>query len=307
MISNLHVRLFAIPITLFFFGSYFIYSAYCSKHPSPEEDIPPLPGWKLVWHDEFDGKGLPSSKKWSYETGFVRNKEEQYYTRNRLENARQENGCLIIEGRKESFPNSAYSSKASREDWQHSRKEAAYTSAALHTLGKAEWLYGKVEVRAKLPKGLGSWPAIWMMGGNIKSTGWPVCGELDIMEFVSGTPQTIYGTTHWNKLPGTKEHSSKGFETTSASLTDSFHLYGIEWDENHISYFFDGKPYGTFELNQANQPDESNPFRKPLYLILNLALGGSWGGKVGDDFFPRQYVIDYVRVYEKADSSEKNI
>ena len=271
----------------------------CFTPSADHSDIPPIEGWKLVWHDDFNGTGHPSEKNWDYETGFVRNREEQYYTERRLENARLENGSLIIEARKEEFPNPSYKKKAPAEDWQHSREKAAYTSAALMTLGQHEWLYGKLEIRAKLPRGKGSWPALWMMGCNIKKVGWPSCGELDVMEYVSGTPQTIYGTTHWNPIPGSTKHVSKGFTKNNPTLTNAFHLYGIEWDKDRIIYLFDDKPYGTFELSRADRPDGSNPFRLPHYLILNLALGGNWGGEIGDEAFPRQFVIDYVRLYEK--------
>lgn len=281
-------------------------------YPSPDQEerdrksIPPLPGWKIVWFDEFNGSGLPSSKKWGYESGFVRNKEEQYYTVNRLENARQEKGCLIIEGRKEDFPNPDYSPKATEANWQQSRKTAAYTSAALITLDKMSWKYGKIEIRAQLPKGKGSWPAFWMMGANVNAVGWPICGELDIMEFVSGTPTTIYGTVHWNKTAGTRDHITKGFSTTSPSITDDFHLYGIEWDQDKITFLLDEKPYGHFDISEATKPGMENPFQKPMYLILNLALGGSWGGEIGDDQFPRKLIIDYVRIYEKDPQSLLN-
>lgn len=258
-------------------------------------------GWKLVWNDEFEKNGAPDPKKWTYEEGFVRNKEDQYYTKNRRQNARVEKGCLIIEARKESFNNPKYDPKATPEQWQKSRKQAQYTSAALTTEGLAQMKYGKIEVRAKLPKGIGSWPAIWMLGTSRPKVGWPACGEIDIMEYVSSAPGICHATLHWKRTDGGKgrKNASKGIKTKEPSLTDTFHVYGMEWDDKNITFTLDGKPYGTLPVDIANQPDGSNPFRAPHYLLLNLALGGSWGGKVEGNDFPRQYLIDYVRIYER--------
>ena len=151
----------------------------------------PRDGWRLVWSDEFDYTGLPDPKKWDYEEGFVRNNEAQYYTRARKENARVENGMLVIEGRKEKFPVPQASSGGK------GRQFADYTAASLITLNKADWKFGRIEVRAKLPQGRGVWPAIWMLGSNIRQVGWPACGEIDIMEFVGHTPGFVHATVHF--------------------------------------------------------------------------------------------------------------
>lgn len=139
--------------------------------------------------------------------------------------------------------------------------------------------YGKIEVRAKLPKGIGSWPAIWMLGTSRPKVGWPACGEIDIMEYVSSAPGTCHATLHWKRTDGgtNRKNASKGIKTKEPSLTDTFHVYGMEWDDKNITFTLDGKPYGTLPVDIANQPDGSNPFRAPHYLLLNLALGGSWG------------------------------
>lgn len=243
--------------------------------------------WRLVWSDEFDSEGLPDSAKWGYETGFVRNNESQYYTKARLENARVENGCLILEGRKESFlPEKGAS--------------AEYTSASITTRNKASWKYGRVEARAKLPQGRGVWPAIWMLGASYSNDAdWPTCGEIDILEFVGKVPDTIYAAVHYG--PNREGHKTEQGKHVSSNLPNEFHVYSMEWTEERIDFFIDGAPYHSFRIDQAGAENQ-NPFQKPFYLILNLALGGSWGGDIDDSIFPQKFLIDYVRVYERSDS-----
>jgi beta-glucanase (GH16 family) len=258
--------------------------------------------WKLVWSDEFNYQGLPDPNKWGCEEGFVRNEEQQYYTHARMENARVEirhtnggqEGVLVIEGRKEKFKNPKYNPQRSK-DWRN-REYAEYTSASLITLNKASWQYGRVEVRAKLPQGQGVWPAIWMMGTNIGQVGWPACGEIDIMEFVGHTPNTVYANIHYSK---DGRHKSGGGKIDANQPFGNFHIYAIEWYPDRMEYFFDDNKYFTYDLKQADEKGE-NPFRKPQYLLMNLALGGDWGGKIDDNILPQQYLIDYVRVYQKV-------
>jgi beta-glucanase (GH16 family) len=250
--------------------------------------------WKLAWSDEFDYEGLPDKAKWDYEEGFVRNHEMQYYTRSRKENARVENGMLVIEARKEEFKNPKYEAGSPR--WSRSREFAEITSASLTTRNKFSWKYGRVEVRAKLPQGQGVWPAIWTLGNNITEVRWPRCGEIDIMEFVGREPNHIHGTVHYS-VNG--EHVGSGEALETQEPFADFHVYAIEWDSDHIDFFFDDTRYFTFSLDKAGTGDD-NPFRKPHYLLINLALGGDWGGEVDDSIFPQKYYIDYVRVYEKT-------
>lgn len=257
--------------------------------------------WRLVWSDEFDYTGLPSPDKWGYEEGFVRNRELQYYTRERLENVRVEDGVLVIEGRREPFENPRYDREAT--DWRRQRRAAGYTSGSINTQGKAAFLYGRIEVRAKLPRGRGVWPAIWMMGTNRVHVGWPRCGEIDVMEYVGKEPDTIHATTHYADpfVKGTAVHKSAGGSRTRVEQPyRDFHLYAIEWNEERIMFLVDGRQYGVLDLDRAGKGAE-NPFRRPHYLLLNLALGGSWGGPMDDDALPQRYVIDYVRVYERSD------
>jgi beta-glucanase (GH16 family) len=254
--------------------------------------------WKLVWSDEFEYTGLPDPNKWDYEEGFIRNNEAQYYTRGRKENARVEKGMLVIEGRKETWANPRFDPNAPRGRGQRGRQNADYTSASLITRGKADWTYGKIEVRAQLPAGRGVWPAIWMLGSNSRQVGWPACGEIDIMEYVGFEPNTVYANVHMAKYNHAKG-TGKGSKIQTPEPFKSFHVYSLEWDKERLQFFLDGKPY--FEFANEHTGAEAWPFDKPQYLILNLALGGSWGGQKGidDSIFPQQFLIDYVRVYQR--------
>jgi len=236
--------------------------------------------WELAWSEEFNYEGLADEDKWNYETGFVRNREKQYYTKARSENARVEDGCLIIESRKEEY------------------EKGQYTSASLHTWHKAQWLYGRIEVRAKLPTGRGMWPAIWMLGTNRDTVGWPACGEIDIMENVGFDPDVICANAH-TKAYNHVKRTNKGSKIRGERPYEQYHIYAIEWHEDRIDFFFDDEKYFTFE-NEGTGNDVW-PFDKPHYLILNAAIGGTWGGQKGidDAIFPQKYYIDYVRVFKK--------
>jgi beta-glucanase (GH16 family) len=248
----------------------------------------------LIWSEEFNTTGLPDKSKWDYEVGFVRNRELQYYTRDRLENARVENGMLIIEGRKEQYRNPSFKAGTDpAKDSKRGREFADYTAASLITFKKASFLYGRIEVRAKLPQGRGVWPAIWMLGTNHNSVGWPKCGEIDIMEFVGKEPDKVHATVHYWK---DGKHASKGDRITAPAPFNDFHVYALEWHPDRMDFFFDQTKYFTFSIDTVGTgPD--NPFRKPHYLLINLALGGSWGGPMDDSVLPQKYCIDYVRVY----------
>lgn len=236
-------------------------------------------GWTLVFSDEFDAPGAPDPAKWGYEVGYIRNKEAQYYT-SRPENVRVEAGHLLIEGRKEIY------------------EGFGYTSASVNTQGRFEFLYGRVEVRAKLPAGIGAWPAIWMLGTNRAQVGWPACGEIDVMENVGFDPLRIHGSVHtaaYNHTIGTQK-------TATVTVTDpsnDFHVYAMEWFADRIDIFVDGQKYFTFRNEGTGS--RTWPFDQPQYLLINLAIGGSWGGQKGIDGsrFPQRYLIDYVRIYQQ--------
>jgi beta-glucanase (GH16 family) len=246
--------------------------------------------WKLVWNDEFTQNGLPDTTKWNYEVGFVRNNENQYYTKARLENARVENGILLIEGRHEKYPNAQYIPGS--KNWNTDRPEADYTSASLTTRGKFDWKYGRIEVRAALPHGKGVWPAIWLLGTK---KGWPTGGEIDIMEYVGHDPERIHTTVHFGESRATLK--SKGAKKSFPGQVNGFHVYAMEWFPDRLDFFFDDEKYFSYNIEEAGSGEE-NPFRNPQYLILNLALGGTWGREIDDANLPQQFQIDYVRIYQ---------
>ncbi len=240
---------------------------------------------KLVWSDEFNGSELPDSSKWSYDTargcpdrcGWGNN-ELQYYTAN-SNNARVEGGNLIIEARKEKMV------------------DAEYTSARLVSRQKGDWKYGRFEVRALIPIGKGLWPGIWMLPTDNEYGRWPHSGEIDIMENVGYMPDSIFGTVHtgaYNGMIGTQK--SNGLKRTD--LSSAYHTYAVEWTENNISFFVDNEKYGDFKNEKATS--EEWPYDKRFHFLLNVAVGGNWGGKFGvdDSVFPQKMKIDYVRVYQ---------
>jgi beta-glucanase (GH16 family) len=253
-------------------------SAVPTSSPTPATTAVPA-GWTLVFADEFETPGALDPAKWAYEIGYVRNDERQYYT-SRPENARAEGGSLLIEARKEAYHG------------------YGYTSASVNTRGRFEFQYGRVEARAKLPTGNGPWPALWMLGTNIDTVGWPACGEIDIMENVGFDPPRIHGSVHtaaYNHTIGTQ----KTADVTVASPWKDFHVYAMEWYADHIDTFVDGQKYFTF--TNEGTGSRAWPFDKPQYLLVNLAIGGSWGGQKGvdDSRFPHRYLVDYVRIYQQ--------
>lgn len=235
---------------------------------------------KLIWSDEFNYKGLPDSTKWAYDTGGDGwgNNEQQYYTAGNAQNAIVSDGTLKIIARKES------------------KEKNRFTSARLVTRNKAEFTYGKIEIRAKLPGGRGIWPAVWMLGKNISTVSWPECGEIDIMEHVGYNKDSIFGTVHceaYNHMKGTQ----KGKSILIKNPYKAYHIYSLEWNPDSIDFLVDGVMYNHI-LNE-NLSNKEWPFDQPFYLIMNVAVGGNWGGKMGldENIFPAAMEVDYVRVY----------
>jgi len=256
--------------------------------------------YKLVWTDEFDYTGKPDPTKWGYELGFIRNNEKQYYT-DSLKNVRVDNGYLIIEAHKERIANKDFRSESFKDrSWLHYISKidtAQYTSASITTQNIAEWTYGKIEVKAKLSKGVGLWPAIWMLGENKAEVGWPKCGEIDIMEHVGYEKDSIFGTIHtqaYNHMIGTQ----RGKKIFIDKPYNEFHIYSIEWTPEKMDFLLDDVVYNHIE-NEHKTTDEW-PFDQNFHFKLNIAIGGGLGGKKGidDSVFPQQMVIDYVRVYQ---------
>jgi beta-glucanase (GH16 family) len=241
---------------------------------------------KPVWSDEFDYSNAPDSTKWSYDLGDGcpticgwGNNEAQFYTKD-SRNVRVENGVLIIEAHKDSVDGKAYS------------------STRIISKMKGDWLYGRIEVKAKLPKGKGTWPAIWMLPTESKYGGWPAKGEIDIMEHVGYDPGVIHGTIHtetYNHVKGTQKEGT----ITVADCMDTFHVYAIDWSKDTMDFFVDDKHYLTI----TREPEEDFtgwPFDQKFHLIMNIAVGGNWGGKEGidDSIWPQRMEVDYVRVYQ---------
>jgi beta-glucanase (GH16 family) len=239
-------------------------------------------GWNLAWSDEFDVATI-NPKNWTYDTGtagMANNGELEDYT-NRPENVRVENGMLIIEARSESY------------------EGARYTSARLKSQSLQEFQYGRIEARMKLPYGQGIWPAFWMLGNDIgRTASWPGCGEIDILEYIGKTPDTIYQTIHGPGYSGGKGVGSH-IALTADSLNNNFHVYAIEWAANEIRWFVDDQE--VFKATPAQIPTGTQwVYDHPFFIILNVAVGGGWPGYPNSTtVFPQQLVVDYVRVYQK--------
>lgn len=232
---------------------------------------------KLVWAEEFEGPQL-DLQIWNYEHGLGKNREKQFYT-SENKNLSIEQGNLII--------------TAQAED----HEDASYTSSRINTLDKKHFKYGKLEIRAKLPEGRGTWPAIWMLGANHKKAGYPACGEIDIMEFVGKTPGEVHSAVHFPEK-NTDDLNSFSEACELVPSSDGFHIYTMIRDRKQIAFYVDDTLYFTFRVEDAKQKGQRNIFKKPFYLILNLALGGSWAGEIDDEALPARFYVDYVRYYK---------
>lgn len=229
----------------------------------------------LVWEEDFNGKEL-NEKAWNFEMGDGcpncgwGNNERQLYTK---DNHQLVDGKLIITAKKDGDK---------------------YTSTRITTQGKKVFQYGRFEARAKLPVGHGIWPAFWMLGSNISTVGWPKCGEIDILEYVGREPDMVFTTLHTQANHGDNGSSKK---TKFKDIEEGFHIYAAEWTEEKIDFYVDNKLVYTF--NPEKKTEDVWPFNQPFYLIINMAIGGNFGGpKVDDSIFPQQFIIDYVRVYQ---------
>jgi beta-glucanase (GH16 family) len=246
------------------------------KETSTQDTIPQLPGWKLVWNDEFNGNAVDMTK-WEYEVNGNGggNNELQYYTA-RDSNSFVTNGTLVIQALKE-----VYLGKQ-------------YTSARIRTRGKGDWKYGRFEIRAKLPYGQGLWPAIWMLPTDREYGGWPTSGEIDIMECLGQDPRKIYGTIHFGQSVAAHQQAGGNYSlpSTSSSFAGSFHVFAIEWDSTSFRWSVDSVNY--YSVNKTA------PFDKRFHLLLNVAVGGNWPGNPNEfTTFPQTMVVDYVRIYQR--------
>jgi beta-glucanase (GH16 family) len=230
---------------------------------------------KLIWEENFNGKAL-NEKVWNYELGNGcpnicgwGNNERQVYTKN---NHKLADGKLIVTVKKDGD---------------------TYTSTRITTAGTKEFKYGYIETRAKLPIGQGIWPAFWMLGSNIKQVGWPMAGEIDILEYVGKEPNQVFTSLHTKDSHGNTINTKK---TEIKDIEEGFHTYAINWTEDKIEFFVDDKSVYTFA--PATKTTEVWPYNQPFYFIINVAVGGNFGGpEVDDKIFPQEFVIDYVRVY----------
>lgn len=248
------------------FLSFLAISVFFSCSSSPE----------LIWEEEFEGTEL-SAEHWNFELGDGcpqlcgwGNNEAQIYTRS---NHRLEDGKLIITARKE---------------------DSLYTSARITTRDKMTFQYGRLEAKAKLPGGRGLWPALWLLGSNIGEVGWPRCGEIDILEYVGKEPGRIFTSLHTQDSYGNTVNTRK---IEIKGIDEGFHLYAMEWDPEQIRFYVDGDPVYTFAPEEKTEAIW--PFDQPFFLIINLAIGGNFGGpEIDDSIFPQEFVVDYVRVFQ---------
>jgi beta-glucanase (GH16 family) len=247
------------------------------------EDDPEYPlNLPLTWSDEFDGTAV-NQDYWSFDTGADGwgNEELQNYTDG--ENVEMVDGKLVITARKV----------------DDNQGPGSYTSARVNTQGKKEFRYGRLEIRAKLPSGTGIWPAIWMLGSNFSSEGWPACGEMDIMEYVGYQPNTVHSTVH---TPAGFGDNGDGSSFTLETCEEEFHNYGLIWTESKLLFYVDTPDNIIHTYAPVSKTEQNWPFDQPAFFLLNVAVGGTWGGAQGidDSIFPQSMEIDYVRVYQET-------
>lgn len=296
-------RLTSLPLVLFLLAMPCALAAQESPAPVPSTaDLYAAEGYKLVWADEFEQDGKPDAAKWTYERGFVRNEEAQWYQE---ENATCSKGMLVIEARREKVRNPRY--RPGSRNWQSSREFAEYTSSCLITKGLHSWKHGRFEMRGRIDTRAGIWPAWWTLGIE---GGWPAGGEIDIMEYyrnmllanVAWQGQQPNGRrfTKWDdlKLP---------LPELGDDWSNQFHVWRMEWDETKIELSVDGRVLNTTDLKEAVNPDgtrPAQPFQQPHYMLLNLAIGGANGGDPSATEFPSRFEVDYVRVYQRPAQPE---
>ena len=238
------------------------------------------PNYTLAWADEFDGVNLDLNS-WSYETGATGwgNNELQNYQEGDA-NAFLSDGKLVIEAREENVGG------------------ASYTSARLITAGKKEFMFGRVDIRAKLPEGQGIWPALWMLGSNFWTTGWPACGEIDIMELVGHEPDKVHGTVHWGPQgASTSMSAGNSWSLSSGKFSDEFHVFSLIWEFNSVKIYIDDILY--LEIDENTVGAQNYPYNQDFFFIFNIAVGGNWPGSPdASTQFPQRMFVDYIRVFQ---------
>ena len=260
--------------------------------------------WKLVWSDEFNTDGPYNPEVWEPEIGFKRNHEDQWY---QGENAWQENGCLVIEARREHREN-PMAGKDGKQDWRTARKHIEYTAASLTTRRSFSFLYGRLEVRAKIPTASGAWPAIWLLGTQMP---WPSNGEIDVMEYyrINGVPHILANAAwgsdeQYKAVWNSKRIPFTHFTDKDPQWAENFHIWRMDWTPEAIRIYLDDELLNDIPLSETVNGSiggHTNPFTRPQYILLNLALGGDNGGTIDNTAMPMRYEIDYVRVYQRDD------
>ena len=285
-------------------GLFAVLLAACLCASGKGENVNPpktLPGgWVYMWGDEFNGTKI-NLKKWQPELGVVRNQGSQQTYTARPKNLRVKDGNLVLETHFEKFANINY--KKSNAEWIKNTKFMPYTSGSVSTLKTKTFLFGRLEVRAKLPnKAKGIWPAIWLLGKN--KWGWPTNGEIDMMENISQQPDVVYSTFHLSPDGVSKKDVSRGGTVKIDNLSDDFHIYVMEWDKDSIKLMVDDKLVKSIDLNTTNY---ANGAGNPFHLILNSAVGGQWCEKAPEDGtgYPVEFLIDYVRFYQTKEHMEQ--
>ena len=250
-------------------------------------------GYTLVWADEFNVDGWPDPRNWTYERGFVRNQEQQFY---QADNAVVKDGQLVIEARREARPNPQF--EAGSTDWRRNRQVSEYTSSSISTRGTHSFKYGRFEMRARIDIRSGMWPAFWTLGDAGR---WPANGEIDIMEFYRGN---LLANVAWADSSGKAVWDDTRTPVASlggAEWASRFHVWRMDWDENEVRLYVDDRLLNTTDVRAAANGGGGarNPLQQSHYILLNFAIGGMNGGDPSTTVFPARYEIDYVRVYQK--------
>jgi beta-glucanase (GH16 family) len=271
----------------------------CAQNPFMPDNSQPekRKGMNLVFNEEFNYTGKPDSTIWNYEKGFVRNNELQWY---QADNANVKGGRLLIEGKRTDFPNPNYVENS--HNWKASRKTVEYTAASITTRHKKTWKFGRFEIRARIDTTMGAWPAIWLLGVDYE---WPSCGEIDMLEYypANNTPTILA-----NVVSGTTRRYDGKWDSMKTPLKDitgndkdwvkKYHVWRMDWTQDSINLYIDNRLLNTTLVKETVNPDGTQPFLQPQYMLLNLALGSN-GGDPSQSKFPISFEVDYVRVYQK--------
>lgn len=259
--------------------------------------------YQLVWSDEFDGNGVLDENKWTYEEGFVRNHEDQWYQK---ENAYRQNGMLVIECDKLDTLRLNPWYDENSDAWNRRRKHIRYTSACVTTKDRFSFTYGRMEVKARIPVAYGAWPAIWTLGNQRE---WPSCGEIDVMEYyrIDNVSHVLANVAwgndkRWDAVWNSVKTPYQHFLDKDSFWHSSFHVWRLDWDKDAIRIYLDDELLNETPVKSTvngSIGDHVSPFNFPQYILLNLALGGDNGGRIDDNAFPMRYEIDYVRVWQR--------